>query len=140
MAKKMTLTERLRSTALELRANVRHADENLRAQALVAPTDRLYAGVRQDLERLVGYTKGLATWGRCCPASSTSRPASRYRKWGAVALAAGVGAMFLPPVTAPTVSRAGAKGHDYGAGSVNVVGTEANAELRSLPVFEAVTA
>jgi hypothetical protein len=60
MAKKKTLTERLRSMALELRANLLLADENLRGQALVAPTDRLYAGVRQDLERLVRDMEGLA--------------------------------------------------------------------------------
>jgi hypothetical protein len=60
MAKKKTLTERLRSMALELRAHLLLADENLRGQALVAPTDRLYTGVRQDLERLVGDMEGLA--------------------------------------------------------------------------------
>ena len=60
MAKKKTLAERLRSMALELRANLLLADENLRGQALVAPTDSLYAGVRQDIERLVGDMEGLA--------------------------------------------------------------------------------
>jgi hypothetical protein len=60
MTTKKTLVERLRNMALELRANLLLADDNLRAQALIAPTDSLYVGVRQDLEKLVGDMEDLA--------------------------------------------------------------------------------